>query len=67
MKSKDRESSRAKTKPQKVLLHMARKDGEWAGVATNFKTEKILRFQSLRELVNWLDQSPSDDQDKAGR
>jgi len=50
---------KAESKPQKVLLHMARKNGEWAGMATNFKTEKNYKFRSLKELFNWLNNDKS--------
>ena len=42
------------SKPQKVLLHMARTDHDWAGVAIRFDGEEPYRFQSLKVLFAWL-------------
>jgi hypothetical protein len=43
-----------KSKPTKVLLHMAEKDEEWAGVAIRLDTEERHRFRNLNELRKWL-------------
>jgi len=42
------------SKPTKVLLHMAEKDDEWAGVAIRLDTEERHRFRNLNELRKWL-------------
>jgi hypothetical protein len=42
------------SKPEKVLLHMARTGEGWAGVAIRFSGEEPYRFASLRLLFEWL-------------
>ena len=42
------------TKPQKVLLHMARKDNDWAGKATCFSGGEEYLFENLEDLFAWL-------------
>jgi len=42
------------TRPEKVLLQMAIKDGDWAGIAIRFETEERHRFSGLWGLVTWL-------------
>jgi len=54
MKTKKCESRPAESKPEKVLLHMARTDDDWAGVAIRFDGEESYRFRSLSGLVAWL-------------
>ncbi len=53
MKNKDDEKSTV-SRPQKVLLHMAKVGNEWAGKATDFNTEEKYKFKSLKELFSWL-------------
>jgi len=43
-----------RSKPTKILLHMAKKDEEWAGVAIRFDTQERHRFRNLDELRRWL-------------
>jgi hypothetical protein len=54
MKRPGRERETSQTKPEKVLLHMARKDGDWAGVAIRFQGGEEHTFRSLKGLVSWL-------------
>jgi len=54
MNKKKRPAS-ADSKPQKVLLHMARKGGEWAGKATHFEREEQYTFTNLEDLLAWLE------------
>ena len=53
MKNDEKEGSTV-SKPQKVLLHMAKVGNEWAGKATDFSTEEKYKFKSLKELFSWL-------------
>jgi hypothetical protein len=57
MKIKKTNDSGTKSRPQKVLLHMAKIDGEWVGKATNFDTEQDCKFQNLKDLFLWLDKN----------
>lgn len=54
MKAKKTDNPGGESRPQKVLLHMAKFDGEWAGKATNFTTEENFKFKNLQELFDWL-------------
>ena len=54
MKSQPKIGGSTRTKPEKVLLHMARKDGDWAGLAIRFDGEDPHKFQSLKDLFTWL-------------
>ena len=51
---KIKNENNAVTRPQKVLLHMAKIGDEWAGKATDFKTEEKYKFKNLKELFSWL-------------
>jgi hypothetical protein len=42
------------SKPEKVLLHMARTGDDWAGVAIRFDGKEPYRFRNLALLVGWL-------------
>jgi hypothetical protein len=44
------------SKPVKVLLHMARAGGDWAGKAADISHNQQCQFRSLKELMGWLDQ-----------
>jgi hypothetical protein len=54
MKSRKSVARAAESKPEKVLLHMARSGGDWAGVAIRFDGEQPYKFHSLNSLVAWL-------------
>jgi len=54
MTNKDRTMKAVTTKPQKVLLHMARKDNDWAGKATCFSGGEEYVFDNLEDLFAWL-------------
>jgi hypothetical protein len=54
MKSKKNNCPGTESRPQKVLLHMAKLGGEWAGKATDFSTEENFKFKNLQELFDWL-------------
>jgi hypothetical protein len=53
MKNTKKESEPV-SRPQKVLLHMAKIGDDWAGNATDFKTEEKYKFKNLKELFSWL-------------
>jgi hypothetical protein len=55
MKKKNKPSPAADSKPLKVLLHMARQGGDWAGKATHFEREEQYSFGTLQELFDWLE------------
>lgn len=44
----------SKSKPHKVLLHMAQNEAGWAGKAIYFDRDEEFNFASLEELVDWL-------------
>ena len=54
MKARKKPPQATAAKPEKVLLHMARTDHDWAGVAIRFDGGEPYRFQSLEVLVAWL-------------
>ena len=54
MTDKDKTMKAVTTKPQKVLLHMARKDNDWAGKATCFSGGEEYVFDNLEDLFAWL-------------
>lgn len=54
MKARKTRPRATASKPEKVLLHMARTDHDWAGVAIRFDGEEPYRFQSLKVLFAWL-------------
>jgi hypothetical protein len=54
MKRSSVNTETSQTKPEKVLLHMARKDGDWAGVAIRFQGGEQHTFRNLKSLVSWL-------------
>jgi len=54
MKLWKKAASATKSKPQKVLLHMAQNDDGWAGKAIYFDRDEEFNFASLEELVDWL-------------
>jgi hypothetical protein len=54
MKAKKRPARSAHSRPEKVLLHMARTEEDWAGVAICFDGQEPHRFRSLKDLSAWL-------------
>lgn len=46
------------SKPEKMLLHMALKDGDWAGKATSFERRVHFKFSNLQELIQWIQRLP---------
>ncbi len=54
MTEKDETIKTIATKPQKVLLHMVRKDDDWAGRATCFSGGEEYLFDNLEDLFVWL-------------
>jgi hypothetical protein len=54
MTDNDKTTKTVTTKPQKVLLHMARKDNDWAGKATCFSGGEEYVFDNLEDLFAWL-------------
>jgi hypothetical protein len=54
VKTKKGRAQATESKPEKVLLHMARTDDDWAGVAIRFDGAEPYRFGSLKVLVAWL-------------
>jgi len=55
MKQQKEDFLSVQSRPQKILLHIARKDGNWVGKATSFSTKEEYTFQSLTDLFRWLD------------
>jgi len=54
MTDKDETTKTITAKPQKVLLHMAPKDDDWAGKATCFSGGEEYLFENLEDLFAWL-------------
>jgi hypothetical protein len=54
MRTKKPTARATESKPEKVLLHMARTEDGWAGTAIRFDGEESYRFQSLGGLFAWL-------------
>lgn len=54
MKTKKPSARATESKPEKVLLHMARTEDGWAGMAIRFDGEETYRFRSLSGLFAWL-------------
>jgi hypothetical protein len=54
MKARKKPPQATAAKPEKVLLHMARTDRDWAGVAIRFDGGEPYRFRSLKVLFAWL-------------
>jgi hypothetical protein len=42
------------TRPQKVLLHIARQKGKWTGRAISYERKEEILFGSIAEFVDWL-------------
>lgn len=49
------------SRPERVLLLLARHAGECRGKAIRFADEAEFRFESLEELVSWLLAGPEPD------
>ncbi len=45
------------SRPQKVMLHVARQDGSWRGKAVSFDRNEEFLFRSLSELAAWLERN----------
>ena len=43
------------SKPQKILLHMAKVGNDWKGKATCFESQTEFKFSSIDELIRQLD------------
>jgi hypothetical protein len=54
MKTRKGAARTSASKPEKVLLHMARTQDDWAGVAIRFDGEQPFKFHSLSGLFTWL-------------
>ena len=54
MRQMKKKSLSTQATPQKILLHVARKDGDWTGKATSFSTNEEYVFHNLKELFRWL-------------
>ncbi len=48
------------TRPRKVLLHVAKKNGQWAGKATDFNHNKEYRFSSIDDLFEWFEKQEAE-------
>lgn len=51
---READAATTQSKPVKVLLHMARTEGDWAGKAADISHNQECRFRSLTELMSWL-------------
>jgi hypothetical protein len=52
-------------RPQKVLLHIARQNGNWAGRAISFGRKEEILFSSFEEFVEWLSNNPNQEQGRS--
>jgi hypothetical protein len=43
------------TRPERILLHLARREGAWMGRAVRFSRDEEYQFASLDELVAWIE------------
>jgi hypothetical protein len=42
------------TRPERILLHLARRDGDWSGRAVRFGSGEEYRFTGLSDLMAWI-------------
>jgi len=56
MKSPKHTVGRVRSKPVKLLLHMAQVGDDWAGKAINISQNGEYQFCSLADLAAWLNQ-----------